>query len=335
MKIAVFGYYNALNAGDDRIQYCITRLFQGNTIVFLPHYLPPAEEYLQSFDWILIGGGGLVFDRVGIWVNTKQWIKKCRANIGVFGLGVNRVSPDLLPELSHLIEKADFFYVRDEKSKSLLNNHPKVKVQPDLTWIFPFSVEKSTKVSNKIAINLLPCHWKEFDVERWVKELELSAFDINPFPLNFNRDRDYDLLKKYFGNSITQEFSLQPLIDSEILVACRYHAIVFAMQIGKPFIAINYDEKVQRLLSEANLSELCLETTEFDCLSEKIDFVLAEKAEIQDKINLFATEKKEKAMGFKDNLQNHLQNHNQNIYQAPFTLSKSFKKVIKTIIKRS
>jgi hypothetical protein len=33
--------------------------------VFLPHYLPPPKEYLETFDWILIGGGGLVFERLG------------------------------------------------------------------------------------------------------------------------------------------------------------------------------------------------------------------------------------------------------------------------------
>lgn len=50
MKIAVFGYYHSLNAGDDRIQYSITKLLEGNTVVFLPHYLPPPREYLETFD---------------------------------------------------------------------------------------------------------------------------------------------------------------------------------------------------------------------------------------------------------------------------------------------
>lgn len=329
MKIAVFGYYNALNAGDDRIQYCITKLFQGNNIVFLPHYLPPPQEYLQTFDWILIGGGGLVFERVGIWVNTKQWLKKCKANIGVFGLGVNRVSPELLPELSDLIERSEFFYVRDEQSRSLLNNHPKVEVHPDLTWCFPFPVEINTSTSNKIAVNLVPCHWKEFDVEMWLKEL--SEFQLNAFPLNFNRDRDFDLLKKYFGDSIPQEFSLQPLRESEILVACRYHAIIFAMQMGKPFIAINYDEKVHRLLAEANLSDLCLETTEFALLYEKINFVLANQLEIREKINLFVSQQKERSIFLTKNLQNFLK-HQQ---KYPHTSSSSWKTGLKKLLKRS
>jgi polysaccharide pyruvyl transferase WcaK-like protein len=328
MKIAVFGYYNALNAGDDRIQYCITKLFQGNNIIFLPHYLPPPQEYLQNFDWILIGGGGLVFERVGIWINTKQWLKKCKANIGVFGLGVNLISPELLAELSDLIERAEFFYVRDDQSRYLLNNHPKVEVHPDLTWCFPFPVENNSSTSNKIAVNLVPCHWKEFDVEMWFKEL--SAFQLNPFPLNFNQDRDFDLLKKYFGDSTPQEFSLQPLRGSEILVACRYHAIIFAMQMGKPFIAINYDQKVHSLLAEANLSDLCLETTEFALLPEKINFLLANKSEIRERISLFVNQQKEKSIYLIENLQNFIKHQQKN----SLTLSSSLKTVLKKIRER-
>jgi polysaccharide pyruvyl transferase WcaK-like protein len=328
MKIAIFGYYNALNAGDDRIQYCITKLLQGNSIVFLPHYLSPPQEYLQSFDWILIGGGGLVFERVGIWVNIKQWITKCKAKIGVFGLGVNRVSQDLLPELLDLIEKSDFFYVRDEISKSLLNDHPKVEVHPDLTWCFPFPpVEPNTSsTNNKIAINLAPCHWKDFVPEMWIKEL--SQFQLNPFPLNFNVDRDFDLLEKYLWKIPFQEFSLQPLIDSEILVACRFHAIIFAMQMGKPFLAINYDHKVERLLKESNLSECCLETTEYALLVEKINFIRENQVEIQKKINSFAALQQERSIYLKQAIQNHLANKEKGENNSFATFKASVKKIL-------
>ncbi|BAY07243.1 polysaccharide pyruvyl transferase family protein [Calothrix sp. NIES-2098] len=330
MKIAVFGYYNALNAGDDRIQYSITRLLQGHNVVFLPHYLPPPQEYLQTFDWILIGGGGLVFESVGIWVDIKQWTKKCKAKIGIFGLGVNRVSPELLLEILHLIDYASFFYVRDQKSKALLNNHPKVEVHPDLTWCFPFSSEKITSSSNQIAINLAPCHWKDFEPEMWLKAL--SEFQLSPFPLNFNINRDFDLLKKYFGDVTPQEFTLQPLIESQILVACRFHAIIFAMQLGKPFIAINYDEKVERLLTESNLSECCLETTEYALVREKIYFILANQAQIEQKISSFVALQAEKATYLRQSIQNHFLTESDTNTYNPFL---NFKATAKKFLIRS
>ncbi|MBW4518930.1 MAG: polysaccharide pyruvyl transferase family protein [Scytolyngbya sp. HA4215-MV1] len=286
MKIAIFGYYNALNAGDDRIQYCITRLLQGHQVIFLPHYLPPPKDYLQSFDWILIGGGGLVFEQVGIWNNTAKWIQDCKAKIGVLGLGVNHISQKLCSEVLTLIEKADFFYVRDHTSKALLNQHSKIEVYPDLTWCFPFQSEQQPdRICQGIALNLLPCHWRSFDIDAWVRVL--TNAQIHPFPLHFGINRDFDLLHTYFGDRTPQEFSLKPLMNSQLLIACRFHAIVFAMQLGKPFIAINYDDKVRRLLAEADLLECCLQTTEHHQLLEKIQFVLEHQTQLQQKIAVF------------------------------------------------
>lgn len=327
MKIAVFGYYNALNAGDDRLQHCITRLLQGNTIVFLPHYLPPPKEYLQSFDWILIGGGGLVFERVGIWADTQKWTQLCRAKIGVFGLGVNHVSPELLSELFTLIDRSEFFYVRDEKSKALLNYHPNVEVHPDLTWCFPLQ-ECFGENNQGIALNLVPCHWKEFDPDAWVKAL--SDFQLHPFPFHFGKNRDYDLLKRYFGERTPHEFSLKPLMDSEFLVACRFHAIVFAMQIGKPFIAISYDDKVQRLLAEANLLECCLDMTEYARLPEKIQFIQTNYAELKQKIVAFSHLQEQQSQILRHSVENKL-----SVDRAPVTNPfTSLKTTAKKLLKR-
>ena len=311
MKIAVFGYYNALNAGDDRLQFCVTRLVQGNTVVFLPHYLPPPIEYLKTFDWILIGGGGLVFEPVGIWANSKRWLRHCRAKIGVLGLGVTRVSPHLLQDITQIIERSEFFYVRDHVSQALLNHHPKVTVYPDLSWCFPLT-QASLKTcdvntygeAQTVALNLLPCAWKAFNIDDWVNAL--SGYKILPFPLHFGKARDADLLRRYFGDSTPTEFSLQPLIKSDILVACRFHAIIFAMQIGKPFIAINYDDKVQRLMADADLLECCLETTQPEQLREKIQFVLHNWIALNQKVRDFVELQEKRSEQLTQSVQAHL-----------------------------
>lgn len=331
MKVAVFGYYNALNAGDDRLQYCVTRLLKGHQVVFLPHYLPPPKEYLQSFDWILIGGGGLVFERVGIWINTSKWLRNCSAKIGVLGLGINHLSPELLLEVSSLIECAKFFYVRDHASQALLNHHPKVEVYPDLTWCFPLPVEQPKGEPQGIALNLLPCHWRSFDISAWVKLLE--NFQIHPFPFHFGGGRDFDLLKSYFGDRTPSEFSLKPLADSQLLIACRFHAIIFAMQLGKPFIAINYDDKVQRLLTEADLLDCCLQTTEHPLLLAKIQFVLENQSFIQQKISVFSQKQKIYAQNLVQSIQSHL--HSPPVHPQPLcSLTSTAKTTAEKLLRR-
>jgi polysaccharide pyruvyl transferase WcaK-like protein len=327
MKIAIFGYYNALNAGDDRLQFCITRLFQGHTLVFLPHYLPPPVEYLQSFDWLLIGGGGLVFEQVGVWCNTARWLKQCRAKVGVLGVGVNHIFPELLNEVTNIIDASEFFYVRDCESKALLN-HPKVQVYPDLSWCFPLQREGYSKANcedSSIALNLLPCHWKNFEPEAWVAEL--SKTSIHPFPLHFGQARDADLLSQYY-EAVPSEFSLEPLINSQLLVACRFHAIIFAMQLGKPFVAINYDHKVKRLLTEADLLECCLETDEPNLLLSKIDFVLSHQAMLQEKIAVFVQHQRLQANVLYQKIQDYLAVFEQRPQGAGSTIKRIAKKLL-------
>lgn len=301
MNIAVFGYYNHLNAGDDRLQYCLTRLLKGHTVVFLPHYTLPPNAYLNTFDWILIGGGGLIFERVGIWQNVKGWSSACRANIGVIGIGVNRIGHELEEELAALIDRCHFFYVRDQESKQLLDHlfghHSKVEVLPDLSWCYPLSTSVS-KEATGIALNLLPCTWKPYEPEAWVEALEaLPTRPVRPFPFHFGDDRDADLLKSFFPDYTPEEFTLEPLLRSKILLACRFHAIIFAMQVGQLFIAINYDVKVHRLLAEANLTELELQTNEPHLLQEKLAFVNKNEEMLRAKISTYVSEQISKAVG--------------------------------------
>lgn len=303
MKVAVFGYYHALNAGDDRIQYCINRLLREHTVVFLPHYLPPPIDYIRKFDWILIGGGGLVFERVGIWVNMQRWLKLCQAKIGVIGLGINRLTPDLFEEVKALIDKSEFFYVRDQTSKELLNNDPKVDVFPDITWCYPLR-QLEVECQSGIALNLLPCHWKEFSPEKWVEALQDRR--ILPFPFHFGKARDAELLKEFYGSNVPDEFTLSPLYHSELLVGCRFHALIFALQLRKPFIAINYDEKVHRLLEESGLTDLCLETTDHHLIHGTVSRASLKRDEYIRKLDIFARHQEELAKVLKENIKNHL-----------------------------
>ena len=324
MNIAIFGYYNFFNAGDDRIQHCLKRIFQGHIITFLPHFLPPPDlNYLNTFDWIIIGGGGLVREQVGIWVNMAQWLRNLRANVGVIGLGINSLTSELKIEVFNLLERAKFFFVRDKTSKQLLDNDSRVEVHPDLTWCFPFS-DRTTLTGNTIAVNLTPCEGR-LNAKQWLGQVDRDR--LVPFPLYFTKNRDYVLLKEYFGVRTPQEFTLEPLVNSKILIACRYHALVFAMQLGIPFVAIHYDHKVKRLLVESNLDHLCLELDESNLLADKISYIESHQAEIISTINTYATLQKQLAQTMLQQLNNSIDRTL--LVEHPRTI---IKKVIKKII---
>lgn len=293
MKIAVFGFYNSLNAGDDRLQYCITKLLVhgGHRVVFLPHSEDPPINYLRRFDWILIGGGGLVFSIHGIWKGMKRWIRKSRSRVGVIGLGVNRVDEELGKELSDLVELSEFVFVRDTESKKLLNNISKVAVYPDLTWVAPFNLETCGKYSKErfdVALNLAPCAWRKYDPIAWYESVK--NFRVAPFPMYMTESQDMGLLESLMDTSVPKDFTLRPLLESRMLLACRYHAIVFALMNVKPFLAIAYDYKVSRLCDEIGLSELCLSTEEHFRLPDRMEYLESNYDVVKNRILLIRNE---------------------------------------------
>ena len=67
MRIAVLGYYNQNNLGDDRLRDVWITLFPEADLSFFPHQVAFAHHCFRDYDFILIGGGGLVFSAHGIW----------------------------------------------------------------------------------------------------------------------------------------------------------------------------------------------------------------------------------------------------------------------------
>jgi hypothetical protein len=63
-----------------------------------------------------------------------------------------------------------------------------------------------SKPEQGFALNLLPCHWKEFNHDAWIENLKHQ--EIHPFPFHFGKKRDYDLLSHYFGEKTTSNFLL-------------------------------------------------------------------------------------------------------------------------------
>ena len=298
MKIVVFGYYNALNAGDDRLQYCLTRALcessitsingasgNSNNLIFLPHFMEPHAHFLRAFDWAIIGGGGLVFEKVGIWHRMKRWIGKSRLKVGAVGLGITRLPDGLNRELGDLVNAAQFFCVRDATSKRLLGDDARVQVRPDLSWMFPYA-SATQPDEGTVALNLAPCPWKNFEAKSWVEAL--TTEEVRPFPLFFTEARDLGLLRQFYGDRVPAEWTLDPLAQSEILVASRFHALVFAMQLRRPFIAIGYDDKIKRLLDEANLLDCYLETDQSAQLPTKLAWLRQNKAAVIERIDAHA-----------------------------------------------
>jgi polysaccharide pyruvyl transferase WcaK-like protein len=281
MKIAVFGYYHHLNYGDDRLGQALVHALYPHTVILLPHNQSPPD--LNWFDFVLIGGGGLVWERVGIWVDIVTWLTKNKKPFGVVGLGINELKANLKSDLLWLVEHAEIFAVRDRKSHALLDFHPKIKVMPDLTWMIPYPLRNPTQIDTSIAISVATKHPEGYNPLDWQKSLRAIANGV-PFPLRFGKNHDADIFRALGFDPVPQEFSIESLYRCQALIATRFHAAIFAIQIGVPFVAILYDDKVRRLLSDHNLEDLGIEPDEFDRLEDKVNRLIQDRAIVTTRI---------------------------------------------------
>lgn len=305
MLICVFGYYNKGNAGDDRLQTSLVYTFSDHTLIFLPHMLPPPLDLLQRADMVLIGGGGLVFDHSGIWQNARHWLDATKVPVGLVGLGINRLEGPLVDEVKLILDRCEFAMVRDAESAALAGNHPKLEVGIDLSWLLPQSSRPASRLGEGIATNLLFCDWQEYDPKAWGKALQSLQAPLLPFPFRcVGKNSDIDIMRDALpGVAMPDEFVLEPLQDCELAVVCRFHAAVFALQMGVPFLAIGYDFKVSRLMKEAGLEEQLLATNQHDLLPEKVAWLRRERAAVLSRMDRYAQSQRSAGLEWRNRLQ--------------------------------
>ena len=254
MNIAVFGWYHHRNAGDDRIQQCITRWLDGHTLAFLPAGRKPPIHLLRTYDAAIIGGGGLIMNEGGLFKNTARWVRSCGIPVALMGVSVERITPGLRAELKALLDICCFAWFRDEGSLQEVGPHPKAFVAPDLTWLYPFPVLPPVGTQDSIALCLRK--QADLDIESWRDNVFDLRKKVVPWPLYFGPGSDADVLGQVVPEAhLPDEFSFEPLREASAVVAGRYHALMFALQCGRPAIAVSTLPKTLRFMDEHGLAE--------------------------------------------------------------------------------
>ena len=253
MNIAVFGWYHHQNAGDDRMQQCITRWFDGHTLAFLPAGRPVPMELLRTYDAVILGGGGIVTSRGGMFRDVASWVRRFGGPVALCGVSVENLSNDLARELRSALDLMSFAWFRDQGSLEALGAHPKAFVAPDLTWLYPFEQRPSGQGT---AIGLR--REGELPVDEWRAAFDEVDGPRRPWPLYFESGGDAELAERLLGlapGSVEPEFSLEPARGAARIVTGRFHGLIFGMQLGRPVLTVSSRPKVVRFLEEHGLGE--------------------------------------------------------------------------------
>lgn len=94
----------------------------------------------------------------------------------------------------------------------------------------------------------------------------LPTHDLKPVAFNRAPGKWCDLAPGPFP----REFDLSTFLSCSTAIVSRYHAIQFAIQTGRPFLAISYDNKVSRFLVDNNLSHLEIKLQDINTIPERL-----------------------------------------------------------------
>jgi hypothetical protein len=248
----VFGFYHQRNAGDDRLAQCIERMFSDANLTFLPHTNKPPLHLLINADFAIIGGGSVANAYYGIFEKLNHWAEVAKIPVFCLGIGVSD-KPSLVAELKKLARIPNRVWVRDIYSYELLDKNKNVIFAPDLSWLYPLNMPHTASNGGGICLNVAPSLKSQIPIESWRKEITNLTLnnEVRPWPLHYGLNEDYDLTKKLdLFDSIQEEFSYSSLLKSDFLVGMRYHAILFSIQLGKPFVPVYNTKKLELFLQQ-------------------------------------------------------------------------------------
>ena len=312
MKIGLIGWYGHENWGDERMLYCLKKFFSDDDFFVTNGWSDAKDkiEKLNECDYILIGGGGLALRNIGYRTNLIRDLKR---PFGFIGISLEAKHRSVKEFYDIMKNKSDFIIVRDKQSKEYLDNHFKVVVGPDLTFLYPFGVISEVK-DDVCGLNLrywyywkatlrnpyhnlmltmdhrFPGIRKIYPFKKWnpneaANIVSESFKTVVPMPFYFEKEtmNDVAILSNYFEN-IPQTYDEGLYNNIRYLIGMRFHSIVFATQCGIPFISLSYQRKNIAFCSDMKLETL---SVDLDCVNElenKIEYVKNHYHQIREKL---------------------------------------------------
>jgi polysaccharide pyruvyl transferase WcaK-like protein len=205
--------------------------------------------------------------------------------------------------LQNLVDIVDFF-----AAAKLINHVINEMKQFKRQVVFSLELPQTNSPSKadpgrRIAVGpigyMKPQFWPEEDAARYEdyarKIVEFVRFLIDrgdtvvfvPGEAHYDQEIIGDILRRLGFDARAAERVERPKIESvadlirvlssvDIVVASRFHNLVLAHMLGKPTIALSYQEKINCLMRAAGLDAFCLGVSEFDVSSLKRHLAVAD-----------------------------------------------------------
>lgn len=312
MKIGIIGYYGYDNYGDDRMLYSIKRFFQFADFLVIGGWDDALRnlEAINRCDYVLFGGGGIILRDTYGYADLIDLIK---VPMSFIGISVEANHDKMRGFFDIILSKSDVVIVRDAQSKSAFNNHEKVIVGPDLTFLYPLEIADEEKdevcglslrdwyywkadlysdywkimsnLDNKYAWLKKIYPFKKWSPDSVVDIVEKEFSNIIPIPFDFNKGKknDYTLMRQYFAD-VPNQFIEENYMRIRYIVGMRFHSLVFAVQSGIPFVSLTYQPKNESFCTDIGLEYLSQDIYDLHSFRERIGKMKRNHKEIRKKL---------------------------------------------------
>lgn len=283
LRIGAIGWWSYDNQGDLAMLTALTQGLAPHQVVPIDIGFPahPDSIYrLNQQDFILVGGGTLIPGIPAAPFDTfEQWADQLDCPFGVVGLGVDPIRDPYWPAVVTLLNRAYFFYVRDRASKTLLGNHPKVQIAPDITFAYPLHVglsdDRQSGGAPKCGVHLRKS--PGLDPRPWLDAISKLPVEVKGIPFSsFDFWSEAELLRQ-LDPQTPDHFDPTLYRQIDLMIATAFHAVLFAVQAEVPVIAINYSPKVRHFMTENGFENYLLAQDEHERLSRVVDEVLTHR----------------------------------------------------------
>lgn len=265
-RLAVWGWWQGGNLGDNWIKRTIARLFPEAEFVYT------TTQNFSAYDFVICGGGGLfIYNAIAPWINYSQ-----KTPYGALGLGAE--FPHTTDQAYKLSRNAKFFYVRDKYSLDCMKIDD-IERSYDITFADPLEFIKQEDLNPD----------KLFFVWRGGREL-LPNPQFKKYLHYEEKTGEYrKIIAEEFKDIIYDDFQTrQNNIEQRIngcgfVISGRFHGIVAAIHKGIPCIGIDLCPKIRTIMKDCGLEEYCIKISETDKLGMLINKAKNESEAIRKK----------------------------------------------------
>lgn len=293
-KILLLWYMENDNFGDTLIADTTNAILKKNGYEVEEYEIGENPENIiliaNKCSFLLFAGGGII-ERYLPPILTKfdRYVEELSVPYGVIGISVgNFIYDNKSISLGKWVDKADFFYTRDQRSSDILNKYSsdkKSKCSGDCVLLNGRLNKEINNFQAKVGVNIRDLPYKDltgdFDWEKVITVIhQINANKIimdssDVVKKIFISHDDYDRYSDYLLKSKIEKANqiIEEISECKVIVAMRYHVILVAAMLGIPTVSIKYCPKIETLVEQLGTQDIAVDIFEYEEIVSKCNYL--------------------------------------------------------------